>query len=214
MFILSDFPSIGNHFLQELRSLEIQKDSMRFRKNMERLGEILAYEISKTLPFRNTQTKTPLGISEGKEIDETIVLATILRAGLPFHQGFLNYFDKAENAFVASYRNHDAKGNLIDIKTEYISSPSLEGKTLILADPMLATGQSLLAAYVTLLQKGRPSKVYIASIIASRAGVSFIKKHLPDAEIWLGTLDEELNSKSYIIPGLGDAGDLAFGIKV
>ena len=212
---LSDSNSVLNHYIKEIRSVEIQNDSMRFRRNMERIGEIMAYEISKTMHFTNEDVQTPLGIAPTSVIDEKIVISTILRAGLPFHTGFLSYFDKAENAFVSAYRKYkDALK--FDIYIEYIASPDLDGKTLIITDPMLATGSSMELAYGALLTKGKPAHVHIATVIASKPAVKYIKKHFEGMGItlWAAAIDPELNEHSYIIPGLGDAGDLAYGEKL
>lgn len=214
MFILTQHNSIANHFLAELRSKEIQQDSMRFRTNLERLGEILAYEISKTFSYYNEQVETPLGKASVQLMNQQPVLATILRAGIPFYQGFLNYFDKSGSAFIAAYRASEKEGREVEIKMEYFASPSLEGKTLILIDPMLATGNSLLQTYQSLLKYGKPEKLHVASVIASRPGINFLKSQLQDFSLWVGDVDEELNDKAYIVPGLGDAGDLAFGSKI
>jgi uracil phosphoribosyltransferase len=214
MFILTDQNSIAHHFLAELRSAEVQSDSMRFRKNMERLGEVMAYEISKTFLYNPAKVKTPLGIADTKQLSAQPVLATILRAGLPFYQGFLNYFDKAESGFIAAYRSEENGSGKVEIKMEYLASPSLEGKTLILIDPMLATGQSALLTCQSLLKHGKPSAIHIASVVASRAGVNFLNANIQDFSLWVGAIDEEMNDKSYIIPGLGDAGDLSFGGKL
>ncbi|MBP8904337.1 MAG: uracil phosphoribosyltransferase [Paludibacteraceae bacterium] len=210
----SESNSILNQFLKEIRSVDIQKDSMRFRRNMERMGEIMAYEISKTLNYKPDKIKTPLGSLESFRIDEKLVLSTILRAGLPFHQGFLNYFDAAENAFVSAYRKYkDALK--FDIFIEYIASPKLDGKTLVITDPMLATGGSMELAYGALLTKGKPKKVIIATIIASQPAIDYMKNHFSDdVTLWTAAIDPELNEHSYIIPGLGDAGDLAYGEKL
>ena len=211
---LSENNSVLNHYIKEIRSVKIQKDSMRFRRNMERIGEIMAYEISKTMRYKPEEVKTPLGIANTEVIDEKIVIATILRAGLPFHTGFLNYFDSAENAFVSAYRKYkDALK--FEINIEYIASPNLDGKTLIITDPMLATGSSLELAYGALLTKGNPAKLHIATVIASQAGVDYVKSCFPDdTTLWCAAIDPELNSHSYIVPGLGDAGDLAYGEKM
>jgi uracil phosphoribosyltransferase len=210
---LSEHNSLLNQFLLEMRSVEIQKDRLRFRRNVERIGEIMAYEISKTLDYSEKQVQTPLGTAAVNTIDNNIVCTTILRAGLPFHQGFLSYFDGAENAFVSAYRKYkDALK--FEINIEYIASPSIEGKTLIMIDPMLATGSSLELTYGAMLTKGKPAKVHLATIIASQAGVDYVKRCLPEhVTLWCAVIDPELNSHSYIVPGLGDAGDLAFGIK-
>lgn len=212
---LSEEDSVLKHYLKEIRSVDIQKDSMRFRRNMERLGEIMAYEISKTFSYKPDKAKTPLGVAELVKIDEKLVISTILRAGLPFHQGFLSYFDNAENAFVSAYRKYkDALK--FDIFIEYIASPKLDGKTLIITDPMLATGSSMELAYGALLSKGKPKKVIIASIISSQPAIDYLKQHFPDDNItlWTAAIDPELNQHSYIVPGLGDAGDLAYGEKL
>ena len=194
--------------------MEIQKDSMRFRRNMERIGEIMAYEISKTLNYKADKVKTPLGIKETTKIEEKLVVSTILRAGLPFHNGFLSYFDNAENAFVSAYRKYkDALK--FDIFIEYIASPKLDGKTLIITDPMLATGGSMELAIGALQTKGKPRKVIIATIIASQPAIDYMQTHFgDDITLWTADIDPELNEHSYIVPGLGDAGDLAFGEKL
>jgi uracil phosphoribosyltransferase len=212
--ILSNYNSLISVFLSELRDIEIQKDSMRFRRNLERLGEIFAYEISKTLEYEVKDVVTPLGISPSKVISDQPVIATILRAGLPVHQGLLNYFDRSENAFISAYRKHH-KDTTFEIKIEYLSSPSIEDKVLILCDPMLATGQSMLLTYKALLKMGKPKHVHIIGLIASLEGLNYVKSHFPDnTTFWIGAVDEELTVKSYIVPGLGDAGDLAFGKKI
>ncbi|MFZ5551489.1 MAG: uracil phosphoribosyltransferase [Bacteroidota bacterium] len=211
---LSKQNSVLSVFINELRDQTIQKDRMRFRRNMERTGEIIAYEISKTLSYRPLETETPLGMAQCVELEQQPVLATILRAGLPLHQGMMNYFDGADSAFISAYRKHH-KDETFDIEIEYLSSPSIDGKTLILCDPMLATGSSMVLAYKAMLQRGIPSHVHIVSVIASSEGVNFVKKHMPlTTTIWLGAVDEELTAQAYIVPGLGDAGDLSFGEKV
>jgi uracil phosphoribosyltransferase len=212
---LSDNNSVLNHYIKEIRSVKIQKDSMRFRKNMERIGEIMAYEISKKMCYKAEEVKTPLGVANTEVIDEKIVIATILRAGLPFHSGFLNYFDSSENAFVSAYRKYkDALK--FDIFIEYIASPNLDGKTLIITDPMLATGSSMELAYGALLTKGKPAHIHIATVISSQVAIDYISTHFPDTEktFWAAAIDPDINEHSYIIPGLGDAGDLAFGEKL
>lgn len=215
MFVLAKQNSIANVYLKELRDKQIQKDSLRFRRNLERIGEILAYEISKTLHYKPIKTNTVLGKADCKDLIQPVVLGTVMRAGLPFHNGFLNIFDQAENTFVASYRNVIREDGYFEIKTEYLVSPDLENKILILADPMLATGQSLYLAWEALTEKyGIPAHTHIASVIASKEGTNFVKKNMKDISLWLGDLDEELNSKAYIVPGLGDAGDLSFGPKL
>lgn len=213
--ILSEQNSIFNQYVAELRDVTIQKDSMRFRRNLERMGEIMSYEISKTLEYHTQETTTPLGIAETSHLTAQPVIATILRAGLPMHIGVLNYFDKAQNAFISAYRRHH-KDNTFDIHVEYVSSPSLDGKVLILCDPMIATGGSIVLAYKAILAKGTPKHVHIISAISSREGVDFVKANLAtkNVTIWCGAIDEELTAHSYIVPGLGDAGDLAFGEKI
>ena len=212
---LSEHNSLLNHFIAEIRDIAIQGDRMRFRRNLERIGEIMSIEISRTLPYTNTTIQTPLGRKQTGLIKDEIVIASILRAGLPFHQGFLNYFDRAENAFVAAYRKHTT-GNEFTIELEYISTPDLNGKILILADPMLASAWSMEKVYRKLLDFGKPTQVHLASVIAAQPGIDYMSEKLgsEDITLWTATLDPELNSKSYIVPGLGDAGDLAFGEKL
>lgn len=206
--------SVLNHFISEIRDISVQKDRMRFRKNMERISEILAYEMSKTLHYSSKKTHTPLGISEELECSEHIVIASILRAGLSMHHGVLNYFDQAENAFISAYREESDENTEVKVIVEYLASPTLEGKTLVIADPMLATGTSLLLTLEALKKKGNIKKLHVISAIASRAAIDRLEKELPeDSTIWVAAIDPELNDKSYIIPGLGDAGDLAYGTK-
>ncbi len=212
-FILSENPSVGNHFLAELRDAQMQQDSMRFRKNLERLGEIFAYEISKTFSYRDTDFDTPLGTATIPVLEQQPVLATILRAGLPLHQGLLNFFDRADSAFIGAFRKTHKNGKFT-IALEYFTSPDLNGRTLILADPMLATGQSIVLCCKELLAQYQVKELHIVSVIASVQGLAHVQANLPQAKIWLGDVDDELTSKSYIVPGLGDAGDLAFGEKV
>lgn len=205
--------SIFNQFIAEIRDENIQKDSMRFRRNCERLGEIFAYEISKKLIFEEKEVTTPLGVSTISLIKEQPVLSTILRAGLPVHQGLINYFDKSDNAFVSAYRRHHKDGSF-DIELEYLASPDLTNRTIILSDPMLASGASIVVTYKALLQKGIPKKMHLVILIASSMGLEYVKRFLPEnTTIWVGAIDEELTAQSYIVPGLGDAGDLAFGSK-
>ncbi len=205
--------TIYNNFLTELRDREIQQDRMRFKRNLERCGEICAYEISKELAFVTKNTITSLGNSTSSIIEEDLVVATILRAGLPLHQGVVNYFDKADNCFISAYRKHGTKE--IEVEIEYLSSPSLEGKTVILTDPMIASGKSMLLAYQAMLKNGKPKFIHIVSIIASQEGIDFVVNNFPkETKIWVGAIDKEMNEQSYIIPGLGDAGDLAFGSKI
>ena len=214
--ILSKENSIFSNFIAQIRDKNIQTDSMRFRRNLERMGEIMSYEISRTLNYKTHLIETPLGEAEMELIDDKIVLATILRAGLPLHQGFLNYFDDAQNAFVSAYRK-SSKGGKFTIKVEYISSCNLEGKTLLLVDPMLATGASLVMVYNALVEKcGQPAHTHVASVIASEQGVDYALKNMPSKSttIWVCAVDAELTSRSYIVPGIGDAGDLAFGEKL
>lgn len=209
-------PSLVSRYLRELRDIHIQGDPMRFRRNLERIGEIMAYEISKRLDYEDEKVATPLGTAICKELKDKIVLATILRAGLPFHNGFLNYFDRAENAFVSAYRKYKKKGDSFDVLIEYMASPDIEGKTLIIVDPMLATGSSMELGYRALLNNGNPSKIHVASVIASREAIDYVSKVFPDDKttVWTGVIDPEINSHSYIVPGLGDAGDLAYGEKL
>lgn len=211
----AESPSLVSRYMLELRSTDIQKDPMRFRANLERIGQIMSYEISRRLNYREVEVTTPLGVSICREPSDEIVLATILRAGLPFHHGFLSYFDHAQNAFVSAYRKYKEKGDSFDVLVEYLASPRLEGKTLLLVDPMLATGSSMELAYRALLTKGEPAHIHVASVIASRKSVEYIKETFPSDKttLWCGAIDEEVNSHSYIVPGLGDAGDLAYGIK-
>ena len=210
----SEANSILNQYVSEIRNVEVQNDRLRFRKNIERIGEIMGYEISKSFTYSVKQVQTPLGICEVSTPDNNIVISTILRAGLPFHQGFLNYFDYAENAFVSAYRKY--KDTLkFDIHIEYIASPRIDGKTLIITDPMLATGGSMELSYQAMLTKGEPKKIHIASIIASQTAVDHIARIFPEHKtaIWCAAIDPEINDHSYIVPGLGDAGDLAYGLK-
>jgi uracil phosphoribosyltransferase len=206
--------SLFNQFISEVRNIDIQNDAMRFRRNMERIGEIFAYEISKTLPYEKKTITTPLGEVEMDILKQQPVLATILRAGLPLHQGLLNYFDKAENAFISAFRKHDVEGHF-EIQIDYMSSPILKNRVLIITDPMLATGRSMVLAYKELITMGAPKHIHIVSVIASADGIEYVRKHLPPSKtsIWLGAIDQELTVQSYIVPGLGDAGDLAFGAK-
>lgn len=208
-------PSLVSRYMMELRDVGIQNDPLRFRCNLDRIGQIMAYEISKRLEYKTTEVNTPLGKAICQEPAERIVIATILRAGLPFHHGFLNYFDHAENAFVSAYRRYREKGDSFDVLVEYLASPSIEGKTLLIVDPMLATGSSMELAYKALLSKGMPARIHVASVIASQASVDYISRHFPAdrTTLWIGAIDPEINAHSYIVPGLGDAGDLAYGKK-
>ena len=206
--------TIFNHFIREIRDVNIQKDAMRFRRNIERIGEIFAYEISKKMTYENIDITTPLGISLESLMIEKPVLATILRAGLPLHQGLLNYFDSSENCFISAFRKHNRGGDF-EIKIEYMSSPDLEGMTVILCDPMLASGSSMVLAIEALLSKGKPKHIHVVVTIASSEGIQYFKENLPfrNCTLWLGAEDKEMTAQSYIVPGLGDAGDLAFGEK-
>lgn len=211
----AETPSLVSRYMMELRDVDIQKDPLRFRFNLDRIGQIMAYEISKRLAYEDVEVTTPLGKAVCQQPAEKIVLATILRAGLPFHHGFLNYFDHAENAFVSAYRRYKEKGDSFDVLIEYLASPSIEGKTLVIVDPMLATGSSMELAYKALLSKGNPAAIHVASVIASRQSVDYITRTFPAdrTTLWLGAVDEVVNAHSYIVPGLGDAGDLAYGKK-
>ncbi len=213
--ILAHENSLLNQFISELRDIDVQKDSLRFRRNMERIGEILAYEISKHLDYKKKKITTPLGVSKMNVPTSKIVNATILRAGLPFHNGILNYFDAAENAFISAHRKYHKDGSFT-IQFEHLSSPDIDGKILILSDPMIASGASMVIAYKALLERGTPKHTHIVSIISSNQGINYLKKHInmKNVTIWSGDLDDELTSKSYIVPGIGDAGDLAFGNKM
>lgn len=213
IFNLSENHTIANRFIAELRDVKIQQDSMRFRRNLERIGEIIAFEISKTLPYKEIEVETPLGIAKTAVPNQKLILATILRAGLPLHQGLLNYFDDADNAFISAYRKHHKDGTF-DIHLEYVSCPNLDNRILVLCDPMLATGASMALTAKALLEYGRPSQIHFVTAIASTYGLDYIKRTFPNAHVWLGALDEELTARSFIVPGLGDAGDLSFGEKV
>jgi uracil phosphoribosyltransferase len=211
---LGEHPSILNKFISELRDVSIQSDRMRFRRNIERIGEVLGYELSKSLSYNQVDIKTPLGISICDLPEEDVVICSILRAGLPFHQGLLNYFDSAENTFISAYRHHISETEF-EIKVEYLASPSLENKILILADPMLATGRSFVNVYNALKSMGTPREIHLAAVIGSEQGVAHLADHFPEkTKLWIATVDKELNDKGYIVPGLGDAGDLSFGIKL
>ncbi len=211
---IGDTNTIINHFVSELRNVQIQTDRLRFRRNIERIGELMAYEISKRFTYSMKPIQSPLGVSMMSTPDDEVVLATILRAGLPFHQGFLNCLDYAENAFVSAYRKYKDRLNF-DIHIEYIASPSIEGKTLIMIDPMLATGSSMDLAYQAMLTKGTPSQIHVASVIASKPSIEYIEENMPqNTTVWIAALDDELDEHSYIVPGLGDAGDLAYGEKI
>lgn len=216
IYNLSDNNSLLNNFIRDIRDITIQGDRLRFRRNIERIGEVMAYEISKTLAYKSIEVTTPLAPAQVNIPNEDVVIATILRAGLPFHHGILNYFDGAENAFVSAYRKYKEKTHRdFDIHIEYIASPSIEGKTIILSDPMLATGGSMEMTYRALLTKGTPAHIHIATIVASQQAIDYCKTHFPEEKttIWAAVIDPDLNESSYIVPGIGDAGDLAYGEK-
>ena len=207
-------PSLVSQYLTELRDIKVQNDMLRFRRNLERIGQIMAYEISKCIRYKTETIDTPLAKCDCRVIEDKIVLATIFRAGIPFHQGFLDYFDSAENAFVSAYRKYKEKENF-DVFIEYIASPDINGKTLVIVDPMLATGTSMELSYRALLTKGTPARIHLASVIASQKAVDYIGDHFPGdiTTLWTGAIDPVINEHSYIVPGLGDAGDLAYGEK-
>ncbi|MBD0284474.1 MAG: uracil phosphoribosyltransferase [Bacteroidota bacterium] len=210
---LSKGHSLVNNWIAEIRDAEVQKDRLRFRYNLQRIGEIAAYEISKLLPYTATEVQTPLGTAIAHVLTEQPVLATILRAGLALHQGLLNYFDKADNAFVSAYRKHDKDGSF-QISLEYLSSPDIEDRILIISDPMLATGASLVKTIQYLREEGEPKSIHIVTAIACTIGLEHLRRNIPMATIWCGDVDDELTAKGYIVPGLGDAGDLAYGAKI
>ena len=215
IYNFADRKSLVNQYMAELRDVAVQTDMLRFRRNLERIGEIMAYEISKRLDYERRSVETPLAPAQCDVLSTQVVLGTIFRAGVPFHQGFLNYFDKAQNAFVSAYRKYRDKTDNFDVFIEYLASPRLDGKTLILVDPMLATGSSMELSYRALLTKGEPARVHVCSVIASQQAVDYVKAHFPEERttLWVGAVDPELNAHSYIVPGLGDAGDLAYGEK-
>lgn len=212
---ISEHNSILNHFLAQIRDVGVQADSMRFRKNIERIGEIMAYELSKTLAYKEVDVQTPLGIKQTTTLKDGVVLCSILRAGLALHTGFMNFFDDAENGFVSAYRHHPNNDSYFDILVEYRAAPSFHDKTLILIDPMLATGQSLVAVFNKLMVEETPREIHIAVVIAAPEGVGYLEENLPDTcHLWIAALDERLDENKYIVPGLGDAGDLAYGSKL
>jgi len=210
---LSHQYSLLSDWVSELRDEQVQQDRMRFRRNLERIGEVAAYEISKHMSYASREIQTPLGTVVCKVLKEQPVLATILRAGLPLHQGLLNFFDKADNAFISAYRKHDRDGSF-EISLDYVSSPDLENRIVIISDPMLATGSSLVKTIQFLREEGHPSEIHIVTAIACTVGIEYVKRSEPNCKIWSGAIDDELTAKGYIVPGLGDAGDLAFGAKV
>jgi uracil phosphoribosyltransferase len=212
---ISEDNSVLNHFLGQIRNINVQNDSMRFRKNIERIGEIMAYELSKTLSYKDVAIQTPLGIKKTTEISEDLVLCSILRAGLPLHNGFLNYFDHAENSFVSACRHHPNNDDAFEILVEYQALSNLNNKTVLLLDPMLATGQSIVAVHEKLIENATPNEIHIVVVIAAPEGIAYLEKNLPEnCHLWVASLDEKLNEKNYIVPGLGDAGDLAYGSKL
>ncbi len=214
IFNLQEKNSVLNKFIAEVRDVKMQSDKMRFRRNIERIGEILGYELSKTLKYKETVITSPLGVSKVSVPDEELVICSILRAGLPLHNGLLNYFDNAENSFISAYRHHSSETEF-EIKVEYLASPSLEGKTLILADPMLATGLSFINVFNSLKPMGTPKNIHLVSVIGSKQGIANLQKELPDhVKLWIATVDNDLDEHGYIVPGLGDAGDLCFGTKL
>jgi len=213
--ILGEKRSLFGEFLAEIRDVSIQQDRLRFRRNLERIGEVFALEISRVLDYKTVEVETPLGTANCQVLEQQPVVASILRAGLPLHQGLLNYFDRAENTFISAYRKHHGDADSFDVEIEYLSSPSLDNRVVILCDPMLATGSSMVLAYKALLERGTPRHVHVVAAIASKQGVEFTIRSLPEnITLWLGAVDPELTSRAYIVPGLGDAGDLAFGTKI
>ncbi len=212
---LSEKNSVLNHFLGEIRNVNVHNDSMRFRRNIERIGEIMAYELSKELTYEAVEIQTPLAIKKTTQIKDKLVLCSILRAGLTLHLGFLNYFDTAENGFISAYRYHPNNDDDFEIKVEYQAVADINNKNVLLMDPMLATGQSIVSVYNKLLERGTPAAIHIAVVIAAPEGIDFLKKNLPEnCHLWIAAIDEKLNEHYYIVPGLGDAGDLAFGSKL
>lgn len=213
IFNLSEHNTIANQFIAELRDINVQNDRMRFRHNLARVGQVLAYELSKTLEYKSIEVETPMGIAKTHVPAHKLVLATILRAGLPLHEGFLNYFDHSDNAFISAYRMHHKSGSF-EINLEYMSCPPIENSELVVTDSMLATGASMDIAIKELLKQGKPRQLHIATAVASVNGLEYIKRLYPKAHIWMGALDDELTARSYIVPGLGDAGDLCYGSKI
>jgi uracil phosphoribosyltransferase len=212
---LSEKNSVLNHFLGQIRDINIHNDSMRFRRNIERIGEIMAYELSKELHYSDIEIQTPLGTKKTTQINDQLVLCSILRAGLPMHQGFLNYFDSAENGFISAFRYHPNNDDYFEIKVDYQAVADINNKNVLLLDPMLATGQSIVAVFNKLIEKGTPKEIHIAVVIATPEGIAHLENHLPEnCHLWIAALDDNLNEHNYIVPGLGDAGDLAYGKKL
>jgi uracil phosphoribosyltransferase len=212
---LSEKNSVLNHFLGQIRDINIHNDSMRFRRNIERIGEIMAYELSKELHYSDIEIQTPLGTKKTTQINDQLVLCSILRAGLPMHQGFLNYFDSAENGFISAFRYHPNNDDYFEIKVDYQAVADINNKNVLLLDPMLATGQSIVAVFNKLIEKGTPKEIHIAVVIATPEGIAHLQNHLPEnCHLWIAALDDNLNEHNYIVPGLGDAGDLAYGKKL
>ncbi len=212
---LSENNSVLNHFLAQIRNVDVQKDSMRFRRNIERIGEIMSYELSKSLNYNSITVTTPLGSKDTTEIADQLVLCSILRAGITLHQGFLNYFDQAENGFISAYRTHATPEKDSEIFVEYQAIPAIDNKILLLVDPMLATGHSMVAVFNKLLERGTPKEIHLAVVVAAPEGIEYLKNHIPaNCHLWIATTDEGLDNKNYIVPGLGDAGDLAYGSKL
>lgn len=215
IFHLLNQNTIANKFISQLRDVTIQKDSMRFRRNIERIGEILGYELSKTLAYEPLEIQSPLGIATINQPSDELVICSILRAGIPLHMGLLNYFDQAQNSFISAYRHHPNQDENFEIKVEYIASPNIDGKILVLADPMLATGQSFVNVYNAIMKVGTPKEIHIVSVIAAQEGIDYLATELPEnTKMWVGTIDPNLDKYGYIVPGLGDAGDLCFGEKM
>ena len=212
---ISENNSVLNHFLAEIRNVNIQNDSLRFRRNIERIGEIMAYELSKTLAYKATSIQTPLGLKTTSLLEKQLVLCAILRAALPMHNGFLNYFDHAENGFISAFRHHPKNDSDFEIVVQYEAVADINNKIVVLIDPMLATGQSIVAVYNRIIERGNPSEIHIAVAIATPEGIAHLQENLPkNCHLWIASIDEALNEKNYIVPGLGDAGDLAFGEKL
>ncbi|AWW30310.1 uracil phosphoribosyltransferase [Echinicola strongylocentroti] len=214
MFVLTDHNSIANQYMEGLRDISQQNDRLKFRRNMERLGEIIAYELSKSLDYSSHAITTPLAETTSNKLSDSPVIISILRAAIPFYQGFLNYFDQADSGFIGAYRKAETSGTEVEIDFSYLAAPNIEGKEIILVDPMLATGKSLITSVGQLLKNGTPKKIHIAAVIAAPEGIHHLKERLGlPYQLWLGAVDEKLNEKAYIVPGLGDAGDLSFGPK-